>query len=105
MLRYYLAAAGTLPLLPILYYQGKKIQAAVPKLPEAKEPQGLVPGPSDKLLRLICLGESTIAGVGVTTHAEGFTGALARALGAGLRTQVQWRVYARSGFTLQRVRE
>ncbi|MEM9525868.1 MAG: SGNH/GDSL hydrolase family protein [Bacteroidota bacterium] len=105
MLRYYLAAAGTLPLLPILYYQGKRIQAAVPTLPEAQEPQGQVPGQSDKVLRLLCLGESTIAGVGVATHAEGFTGALARTLGARLRTQVQWRVYARSGFTLRRVRK
>lgn len=104
-LKYYFAAAGILPLLPLLYYQGKRIQAAVPMLPEAKEPQGLVPGPPDKILRLLCLGESTIAGVGVATHAEGFTGALARTLGAALRTQVQWRVYARSGFTLRRVRQ
>lgn len=41
----------------------------------------------------------------MATHAEGFSGALARTLGARLGTQVQWRVYARSGYTLRRVRE
>jgi lysophospholipase L1-like esterase len=45
-----------------------------------------------------------MSGVGVATHEAGFSGALARTLGAGWRTEVQWKVYARSGYTLKRVR-
>ncbi|MFK8163468.1 MAG: SGNH/GDSL hydrolase family protein, partial [Lewinella sp.] len=53
--------------------------------------------------RVLVIGESTMSGVGVATHEEGFAGALARTLGAGWGTEVQWKVYARSGYTLKRV--
>ncbi len=88
-----------------MYLDGKRIEAAVPKLPDAKGPEGTVPGPPEgERFRLLVVGESTMSGVGVATHAEGFTGAVARTLGAGLRTEVQWKVYARSGFTLRKLR-
>lgn len=56
-------------------------------------------------LQVIAIGESTFAGVGVATHAEGFTGAFAASLAKHLDRSVQWRVYARSGYTAKRVRE
>lgn len=93
------------PLLPFMYWQGKRIEASVPKLPDAKDPEGIVPGPATKPFRLLVVGESTMSGVGVETHAEGFTGAVARTLGAGLGKAVQWKVYARSGFTLKKLRD
>lgn len=94
-----------LPLLPFMYLHGQRIVKSVPKLPDAEGPEGLVEGPGDRSLKLLVLGESTMSGVGVATHEEGFTGALARTLGAGWKTEVQWRVYARSGFTLRRLKE
>ncbi|MEM6805513.1 MAG: SGNH/GDSL hydrolase family protein, partial [Bacteroidota bacterium] len=67
-IKYYLGAILSIPLLPILYIQSLFIRAKVPKLPEAEEEQGFFiksPGPS---LKIISIGESTVAGVGAKTH-------------------------------------
>ncbi len=102
-IKYLLGKIFTIPLLPILYYQGKKIRASVPRLPEAKLPQGNVDNSSEKSLRLLLLGESTIAGVGVDYHKEGFSGALATYLGESLDCNVKWKVYAKSGYTARQI--
>src|SRR5690606_25809333 len=48
-------------------------------------------------------GESTIAGVGVDTHDIGFTGTLAKELSNLLKIDIAWKVYARSGYTAQKI--
>ena len=103
-LKYLVGGAVMLPLLPFMYFQGKRIIGSVPILPDAEGPRGIVPGSAGRSLRLLVIGESTMSGVGVATHEQGFTGALARTLGAGWGAKVQWRVYARSGFTLRRLK-
>lgn len=77
-LRYTLGAICTIPFLPLMYFQGKRIKASVPELPEAKGPEGsvLVEPPASKKLRMLTIGESTVAGIGVETHEEGFSGTL-----------------------------
>ncbi|MEM8523197.1 MAG: SGNH/GDSL hydrolase family protein [Bacteroidota bacterium] len=101
--RYFLCSLVALPLLPLLYFQGKRIRASVPILPEATEPQGKVGLPNTKKLNLLCLGESTIAGVGVEKHEDGFAGTLAKELVVSQGAEIHWRVYARSGYTAARV--
>ena len=103
--RYMLGAMLALPTLPWMYMQGKRIRAKVPKLPEATGTQGLISRNSNRTIRLLALGESTIAGVGVDTHEEGFTGTLASALAQQLDADVPWKVYARSGYTAQRIKD
>lgn len=94
----------TIPLLPLLYFQGKRIRKDIPSLPEAKGPQGVFKYNREQPpLRMLAIGESTVAGVGVEQHATGFTGTLAQELGSKLERSVQWRVYARSGYTCSRV--
>lgn len=104
-LKYLIGALISLPLLPLMYVQGKKIRSVVPRLPEAKGTTGIAPTPasSAKKLNLLTIGESTIAGVGVSTHEEGFSGTLARTLAEKLQINVHWRVYAKSGYTARRV--
>jgi lysophospholipase L1-like esterase len=102
-LKYVLGSIVSLPLLPLLYFQGKKIRKKVPKLPEANEPKGFVNGNFDKTLNLLSIGESTIAGVGVDYHKNGFTGALANTLSIELKSNINWRVYAKSGYTVKQV--
>ncbi|WP_158840837.1 SGNH/GDSL hydrolase family protein [Polaribacter sp. L3A8] len=102
-LKYFLGSIVSLPLLPLLYFQGKSIRKKVPTLPEAKEPTGFVNGNFNKTLSILSIGESTIAGVGVDYHQNGFTGALANTLSAELDANINWRVYARSGYTVNRV--
>ncbi len=94
----------SIPLFPILYYQGKRIRKTIPQLPEAKVPQGKT-GKGQAELRLLSLGESTIAGVGVQKHEQGFSGHLANSLSQALNCMVHWQVIARSGYTAQKVHE
>lgn len=102
-LRYLLGSLVALPLLPMLYFQGKRIRASVPELPEAIEPQGIITNQGKTKLNLVCLGESTMAGVGVKFHQEGFVGTMAKELAVLQDAEVYWRVYARSGYTAERV--
>jgi lysophospholipase L1-like esterase len=104
-LKYITGAVLALPLLPIMYYQGKKIKASIPDLPEAEGVSGKAICQSNKQLKIITIGESTIAGVGVKTHQEGFTGNLAKELSSKLNANIDWNVYAKSGFNAKAVRE
>lgn len=104
-LKYLIGALLAIPALPLLYYQGKRIRATIPQLPEAEQPSGYyqVAESGERPLQLIALGESSIAGVGVKTHNEGFTGAFARQVADLLQTNTRWKVYARSGYTAQQL--
>jgi len=104
-LRYLFGAIVSFPLLPLMYYQGKQIRASVPKLPEAEGTEGIsqTSHQTAATLDVVFVGESTIAGVGVKTHQEGFAGTFADELSRLWSVNVKWRVYARSGYTAKRM--
>lgn len=102
---YRLKAIYTLPLLPIMYWQGKLVRKRMPILPEATGNQGSSAPIQSKRLRLLTIGESSVAGVGVATHEEGFTGTLAQELSRLFQMSVDWKVYAKRGFTVRKVQE
>lgn len=102
--KYILSAPLVIPILPIIYIQGKIIKRSVPRLPEATGIEGNVKADSDKQLRLLCIGESSMAGVGAETHEEAIGGTIAKEISSRLNTNVYWRVYARNGYTAKRVR-
>lgn len=104
-LRYYLGCAIAVPLLPIMYFQGKKIRKNVPKLHEAKDTTGYIKTDSEKTLKILAIGESTIAGIGVDFHKNGFIGALAEEISTKNNLAVLWKVYAKSGYTAKMVRK
>ena len=52
-------------------------------------------------IRLIAVGESTVAGIGAPTHETALTGHLARELSRHTQRRVQWLVAARSGINAQ----
>lgn len=54
-------------------------------------------------LRLLVVGESTVAGVGAPTHTEALSGQLAAALAAGLGRAVRWRDAGEIGATASAV--
>ena len=101
--RYYLRFVGYAPLLPLLYMQGKQVRSTVPVLPEAEGERGTFPG-GGETFRLLALGESTVAGVGMGNHRQGFTGWLARQIAERIGRRVDYRAVARSGFNAERVR-
>jgi lysophospholipase L1-like esterase len=100
-IRYLSGALISLPLLPIMYWQGKRVRASVPDLPEAEGVEGQCHSNerTGDTWKVISIGESTIAGVGVKTHEEGFTGTFANELSRLFDRNVAWKVYAQSGCT------
>lgn len=105
-LKYILGSVITIPVLPIIYLQGEWIKKTAPHLPEAEGIEGNIKAPEAKgrKMRLLCLGESTMAGVGAKTHEEAIGGSIAKELSDKLHTDVYWRVYARNGYTAKRLR-
>ncbi|MGP1993561.1 SGNH/GDSL hydrolase family protein [Zobellia laminariae] len=104
-IKYILGSILTIPLLPLMYFQGKKVKATVPSLPEAKGNKGTSNVTSEKMLQMLTIGDSTMASVGVKTHKEGFTGALANNLATELKTNISWNVYAKNGYNAKQIKE
>ena len=83
---------------PLLLVQGKRVRRDTPRLPEAEGPRcGIEAGAKGAPLRLLVLGDSSAAGVGVGHQEKALAQPMARALAAGLGRPVEWRLLARSG--------
>jgi len=85
------------PLLPVLLAQGYWLRKTTPRLPDAAGPlEGVVSGDGEPI-KLIALGESTVAGMGARTHETALAGQLAFALNRETKKPIDWSVVARSG--------
>lgn len=90
---------------PVVLRQARRVRRSTPHLPEAELPwRGERVGAAGSSaeaepLRLLVLGDSTAAGVGVATQADGLPGRLAAYLGARLERPVTWRAVGRNGAT------
>jgi len=100
---YFLGWTIALPLAPLLYWQARRTRAHVRRLLPADGTHGRVDGP--RALRLLTIGESTVASVGMPDHETGFTGWIARHLARRSGRGVSWTVLGRSGYTAARVRD
>lgn len=102
-MRHLLPELIALPLLPFLIAQGKRTRRITPRLPEAA---GSCVGEAGTHhgkppLSLLALGESPVAGIGVTTHEEAITGQFAQALSARIQRPVSWRACGKNGVTVR----
>lgn len=102
-MRHLLPELIALPLLPFLIAQGKHTRRITPRLPEAA---GSCIGEAGAHhakppLSLLALGESPVAGVGVTTHEEAITGQFAQALSTRFNRPVTWRACGKNGVTVR----
>ena len=84
----------TIVLAPFLIVQGLYVRCVTPKLPEPSGKRSGVYG-SGPLLRLLIIGDSAAAGVGVSTQSQALSGQLVNALGAEF--QVSWKLIAQTG--------
>jgi lysophospholipase L1-like esterase len=83
-------------LAPILFAQGKFVRKTVPRLPEPKGLRSGVDG-QGKTLRLLILGDSAAAGVGVSNQDEALLGKVVSQLKP--RFEVHWKLIAKTGAT------
>lgn len=91
-------------LLPLIAPQGVWIWWRAPRFAPAAGPAEGVAG-RGKPFRLLAIGDSIVAGVGVETLAEAMPGRLAGALAARLNREVRWIARGVSGFDAAEVRE
>ena len=91
--------AAKLALFPLLIAQGRSVRANALKLPEAAGERRGVAGSGPVALRVLIVGDSSAAGVGVGTQDEAFAGQLAQALAARTGAAVGWQLVATSGHT------
>ena len=83
---------------PVVLPQGRRLRKATLKLPEAARPwTGERQGPNP--IRLLVLGDSTAAGVGVETQDDALPGNLARVLADRTARGVEWRAVGHTGAT------
>jgi len=93
-----MSLALKLALSPLLAAQALRTRLRAPALPEAAGPRRGSVG-HGRPLRLLIVGDSSGAGVGVRTQDQALAGHLTRALARALPLQVQWQLVARSGIT------
>lgn len=88
-----LANAIKIALGPLLLVQGKRVRRDTPKLPEPVGPRCGGAGP----FRLLIVGDSSGAGVGVEKFGETLAGHLIEGLGGA--SEVSWAVVAKTGWS------
>ena len=102
---YFLHLLKSIPLLPIIYFQGKKIKKEIQFLPEANDPEGSININSNQTLEVLFIGESSFAGVGSDFHQNSFAGYYSKELSATFNSNINWKVYAKSGYNVGKVNQ
>lgn len=92
----------TLALAPVLFGQGKRVKKNMLRLPEPVGERAGIVG-TGQPLRLLILGDSAAAGVGVETQQQALSGQLVQQLSQ--HYQVHWRLEASTGHTSEEVIE
>lgn len=92
-------------LFPVLVYQGKQARKHTPRLPEAQgSPSGQY-GEGQPHLRVLVIGESTAAGVGVATHDQGLASQLALQLHERTGQTIVWHTFGVNGIRLAQLNQ
>ena len=99
--KYILGSLFVSPFFPFLYAQGKFVRYKVGRLPDAEGEIIGKFGESDEAVKIIALGESTVAGVGAKNHGEALTGQFAKHLSAKLNKTVHWHAIGESGINVE----
>ena len=96
------------PLYPLLAWQGRRTRAMTPRLPGASDQAyGLCShgNPAVDKYRVLGIGESPVAGVGVANYEEAITAQLAKALAGQLDAAVEWQALGQNGARLSWARQ
>ena len=85
-------------LAPALLLQGRHLRETALRLPEAAgERSGLIPGTAAEPLRLLFVGDSSAAGVGVEWQHEALAHQAAEMVATSSKRSVRWNLIAKSG--------
>jgi lysophospholipase L1-like esterase len=96
---------GSIALFPLVALQGTLTRRRVPCLPPVQPPyDGLVPG-CGATIRMVAIGESTVAGVGLMHSEQTVAATTARALARQTGRPVAWHGHGLSGATVSAAAE
>jgi lysophospholipase L1-like esterase len=96
---------ASLPLAPLAYAQGRRVRASLPPpRAAAGDPFGHAepPAAAERSLRLLVLGESTVAGCGIDHQRDALAAHVAAALAERDRAAVDWHAAGCIGITARR---
>lgn len=103
--RYLLSGIFVLPFTPFLYLQGQYTRYRIGRLPDASgDASGVFEG-NGRSIRLLAIGESTVAGVGVSELKDALGGRFAFHLSRETGATVHWQALGVSGITVKRTLE
>ena len=98
-LRYAISAL----LLPMVVVNGRRLKKTILRLPEASGPrEGIIVGNNIKM-RIVAIGESPIAGVGLTSQQENLTPLLAQHLHQHTSQTVEWLIFGKTGLRIAEI--
>ena len=87
--KYLFHIVQSVPFLPVIYFQGKKLKKEIQLLPEAKIPEGSININSESTLKILFIGESSFAGVGSDFHKNSFAGHYSSELSSVLNCNIE----------------
>src|SRR5690606_37837156 len=87
-------------LAPWLFYQARRTRRDTPRLPEADGPQQDICGDGAPRLRVMIIGESPVAGVGVHRQRDGLGPAISTPLSHHTGRAVHWHCHGTNGLRL-----
>jgi lysophospholipase L1-like esterase len=99
---YILGGILILPLAPFLYLQGQYVRRKVGVLPDAAGDVRGKFGAQEESVKLLAIGESTVAGLGARTHETALAGQFARVLSRRIGKSVAWLAIGKNGVTARR---
>jgi lysophospholipase L1-like esterase len=99
---YILSAVVILPFAPFLYLQGRYVRRKIGLLPDAAGGKTGKYGENEPGVKLLAIGESTVAGLGAKTHETALAGQFARVLSEKIGKSVRWHVVGKNGVTAKR---
>src|ERR1041384_1407719 len=102
---YVIGALVLLPLSPFLYIQSRYVRRKVGLLPDAGGEKTGKTGAGEPAVNFLAIGESTIAGLGASTHEKALTGQFAMRLSGKIGRGVSWRAIGKNGVTAKRTIE
>jgi lysophospholipase L1-like esterase len=103
--KFLIAGALILPISPFLFLQGQYTRRKVGLLPGAAGDTTGVAGNGPTRAELLVLGESTVAGLGASTHEKALAGQFALQLSKRLNKQIRWTAVGKNGVTAERTIE
>lgn len=93
------------PAAPLLYLQGQYIRRKIGVLPDAQGDRDGKTGVFGETVKMLVIGESTVAGLGARTHETALAGQFARFLSEKIGKTIEWHVIGKNGVTAKRTIE